>query len=450
MADKENKEAAKPASDDKKAAKADKKAAKADKKAAKAEGKKAAKADKANKKAAKGDKKAGKDGKENPDAAADGKDAGDKKGKDGKGEKQEKVGFFKALKMRFDYMKNRKKIMKQQKEEMRAKVPFVDKPDKPERSSAFLHKAVSLDKKDNQFSDSKFQSVRKVSNQKEIIESFHRIGMDINDVEVDDIPKENLNKVCFVLINNYYKDYKCLGVGPLNDAYLFALIHHKMGFKIVFMFNPEMDNFTEKLEFFLANTVMALTIYYSGRDSSSRVRRVGHGIQFIDDEVMSSKEFGQLVGGKSNGTAKIIIISDCGSGKTVFSMKAATNTENAHTSPMINFSVDKKILTPRERRMSQGLFTYYFSKLVRQFPNASPKEMVDMLNISFERFKITFSSLVSFDTLDEKPMFPGADTAFNGTKSGKGKASANHQEGNAAQAPAQAQAPAAAPAASPA
>ena len=126
---------------------------------------------------------------------------------------------------------------------------FVDKPNKPQKRSSYIRKVVKLDNKEEQFSMKQFQSVRKVSNAREMIDSLRRIGMCLNKVDISQLPKSNIDKVCFLYISNYENTHEPLGVGPFNDAYLFAFIHYKLGYKIVFLYNSDKETF--KYTYFL-------------------------------------------------------------------------------------------------------------------------------------------------------------------------------------------------------
>lgn len=295
------------------------------------------------------------------------------------------------------------------------KTTFVDEPEKPEKHSVYIHKVVKLDNKNHQFSEKKFQHVRQISNSKEIISSFRRIGMYLNKKEVCQLPKGTVDKVCFICINNYEKDAESLGVGPLNDAYLFALIHHKLNYKIVFLYNPSKFTFVTSLEYFLVHTTNSLTIYYTGKDSLSRIKKIDHGILFRGmNETFSNTDFGKLVGEKSNGRARILIVSDSTSDGSIFNIKAVKKAKNPNSTEIVSFSVCKNLLNQKQKRKSQGLLTYYFCKLLRQFPNSSPKQMAHMLNVSLERFKQVVNTNLSNENLSEQPLFPDADSAFNG------------------------------------
>lgn len=294
------------------------------------------------------------------------------------------------------------------------KYPFVDKPKKPQKHSKYVHKVVQLDKRDNQFTESKFHEIHKISNSREVNESLHRIGKCLNKADLMKLPGKEADKICLILINNYDNDANGLGVQPLNDAYLFALIHHKLGYKIVYLYNPTMVKYLQSLEYFLTFTSLSLTIYYTGRDSFSRVRSVRHGIQFDEQkEIVSDYDLGKLISSKWNGKCRIFFLNDCSCEGSIIDMRAVKNTPNGRDIEIVSFSSNKKNLKPKEKRLSQGLLTYYFCKLMSQFPNSTPAEMANMLTISFERFKIGFVPLLSKDSLNESPIFPGAGSCFN-------------------------------------
>ncbi|KAK8843076.1 hypothetical protein M9Y10_025267 [Tritrichomonas musculus] len=327
--------------------------------------------------------------------------------------------FFKGavsnIKGKFAAAKKKKEDKKKADIRLKESHPFVDKPKKPEKHSAYVHKIVQLDKKDNQFSEKKFQEIHQISNNKEMNESLRRVGICLNKADLTKLPKKGVDKVCFILVNNYEKDADGLGVGPLNDAYLFALIHKKLGYNIAYLYNPGLAKFVLSLEYFLEHTTSALTIYYTGRDSESKVSNISHGITFDNHkEIFSSIEFGKTVGQKWNGKCRIMILHDCSCGGSIFNMHSAKSTVNGPDIEIVSYTVNKKNLKPKEKRLSQGLFTYYFCKLLRQFPNSTPQEMANMLTLSFERFKVGFIPVLSREKLNESPLYPEAGSIFGG------------------------------------
>lgn len=290
------------------------------------------------------------------------------------------------------------------------KFSWVDCPDEPPLQSKYVHKSVQLDTKHPEFTATQFQNTRRSQVCKTIIYSFHHIGVCLNDIDVKQLPKKGVNRVLFILINTHNN------VGCFNDAYLLSLIHRKLDFKIAFLYNPDLVTFFKFLEYFLTHTWADLTIYYSGFDSESKIRHRGHGIKFMDQTYLSAEEFGQIVGQKSNGKAFVLILQDCENGGSVFNMSEAIKIRNVHCSDIVSFTSHKSRLSPGEKIRSHGLFTYYFCRLIRQFPTSSPKDMVEKLNIALKRFKITYSFETSCDDerVAEDILFEDADMSFNG------------------------------------
>ena len=97
-------------------------------------------------------------------------------------------------------------------------------------------------------------------------------------------------------------------------------------------------------------------------------------------------------------------------------MSEAIKIRNVHCSDIVSFTSHKSRLSPGEKIRSHGLFTYYFCRLIRQFPTSSPKDMVEKLNIALKRFKITYSFETSCDDerVAEDILFEDADMSFNG------------------------------------
>lgn len=291
---------------------------------------------------------------------------------------------------------------------------YIDKPNYGLKRSTYIRKVVKLDNKDDQFSTKKFQKVRKCSTKKDVLDSFRRIGMSFDKVKLSKLPKENILKVCFVTIANFDDTNESLGVAPLNDAYLFAFIHYKLGYKVIFLYNPDKSVFVKSLKFLLAKTSNTLTIYYSGNDSFSKISQVNHGIQFNYKENITDTELGILFRQKKDARIKIFIFSDCTTGGSIFSMKNVKKDMNLPN--IVSISANKSSLMPKEKRMSHGLLTYYFCKLIMNFADSSVKKMIDLLNMSMRRFGITFTPIVSDEELLDRQMISGASEVFGPSK----------------------------------
>lgn len=268
---------------------------------------------------------------------------------------------------------------------------YVDTPDKKQKHPHYEHRTTKLDRKDNEFSSKKFQQVRKVSTHKNLLKSFGRIGMCLNEKQTSSIPIDNLNKVCFILINDYDEEDEKLGVGPLNDGYLVGLKHHRLGFKVFYLYNSQSDEFTTFLSFLIQNTTEALTVFYSGRDDNTE------GIEFSSSK-LSKSSLNSIISKNCTGKARIMFITDSLGGGSVFDIKNCSNA--------ISFSVKKTAdREPKEVKRTHGIFTYYFCKITSDCPNITPNRLVERMNPSLCRFSEEFVCEITNQELADSPIF---------------------------------------------
>lgn len=268
---------------------------------------------------------------------------------------------------------------------------YVDTPNKKQKHPHYEHRTTKLDLKDNEFSIKKFQKVRSVSTHKDLIKSFGRIGMCLNDKSETTIPTEELHKVCFVIINDYNKEDKELGVGPLNDGYLIGLKHHRLGFKVFYLYNSKSEELSPLLSFFMKNTKDSLTVFYSGRDNNSQ------GIEF-NNGTLEKESISEVISSNENKKIKIIFITDCLSGGSVFDIHNCSNA--------IAFYVKKNDSNEsKEIEKSHGIFTYYFCKIICENPSITPNRLVERMNPSLCRFNESFTCEFIDDKLGETPIF---------------------------------------------
>ena len=254
---------------------------------------------------------------------------------------------------------------------------YVDQPDKKQKHPHYEHRSNKLDIKDNEFSSKKFQKVKNVSTHKNMLKSFGRIGMCLNEKTTSIISTADLDKVCFILINDYDDEDKELGVGPLNDGYLIGLKHHRLGFKVFYLYNSKLEEYSPFLSFFMQNTIDALTIFYSGRDSNAE------GIEF-NNGTLSKSSIGQIISSSNNTKCNVMFITDCLSGGSVFDIEGCSNA--------ISFSVNKANSNEsKEAKRSHGIFTYYFCKIIGECPNITPNRLVERMNPSLDRFNEIFT-----------------------------------------------------------
>lgn len=261
---------------------------------------------------------------------------------------------------------------------------YVDTPDKKQKHPHYEHRTSKLFSKNNEFSSKKFHQIRQDSTHKNLIKSFGRIGMCLNDQSTIRIGIEDLDRVCYILINNYEDEQNDLGVGPLNDGYLIGLNHRRLGFKIFYLYNPSKEKYMEFLEFFLKNTKVALTVFYTGRD----LRACGiEGIEFINGSLLK-KSISQIISENCTGKPRVVFITDCFGGGSVFDISPCVSDKSGKMCNMISFYVEKENSKEiKEMLRFHGIFTFYFCKIISEYPNITLSLIADKINISLNRFK---------------------------------------------------------------
>lgn len=270
---------------------------------------------------------------------------------------------------------------------------YVDAPNKKQKHPHYEHRTKKLDQKDNQFTSKKFHHIRKYSTHKKIIKAFGRIGMCLNNKPASSIPTGDLDKICFILINDYDdEDGNKLGVGPLNDGYLVGLKHHRLGYKIFYLYNPSSNEFENLLPFFMKNTEDQLTVFYSGRVDDQ------NGIQFCNHDTLSKSEISEIVLKNNTGSNKVVFVSDCLGGGSVFAINGGYN--------MVSFFVNKSGSSEsKENIRSQGIFTYYFCKFIYECPHISPNRLIERMNASMNRFNKVSTCEFTNEELGENQIF---------------------------------------------
>lgn len=291
---------------------------------------------------------------------------------------------------------------------------FVDNPNKPEIPSPYIHRSAQLEKTNKKFTFKDFQAVRNISNRQEVIEAYRRIGTIINDVNPNDLPRQEMENVCFILVNSCNTDHDYYGYGPFNDAYMIAKFHKDLGYNIALIYNPKSEVFMQFLEYFLTYTTKNLTFYYTGRDSITK-KNIDHGIRFNDDTVVYQDDLAKIFYEKCREKTKIIVLSDCASSDSIINMDKIKSFIEDNTKPfveIVNFSLNKKKLKANERKLTHGLLTFFYCTFIRHYPHCTLKELDIMLHGSYLRFKIPIKILCTNDILYDQIFYDKAVEAF--------------------------------------
>lgn len=279
----------------------------------------------------------------------------------------------------------------------------TNKSAKKQKKQQFKENSNKCDQKNNNISDKKSVQLPIDAAILGLLKTMARFGICLNNKPSTKILHDSLDNVCFVLINTYEKKNQDLGIGPLNDSIQIGLYHHRLGYKVYYLFNPKSDEFTNYLSFFLQNTVKSLTVFYSGLDSS--MCQI-HDIEFKNGQ-LSSNVIKNIITQKCNGKAKIIFITDSYNGGSVFDINSIIHSNDRQTTNIISFSVKKETNSSdsKEKKRSHGIFVYYFCKLIGDNPNITPKDLVESINPSILPFNEVLKYEVSNQSLADSPIF---------------------------------------------
>lgn len=276
---------------------------------------------------------------------------------------------------------------------------YVDNPGHKAKHQHYENKIDELDKKNNDFSCKKFYHQRNnYSTHKKTLKAFGRISMCLNEKQPSDLPVNDMDNVCFILINDYENKHKYeLGVGPLNDGYIFANHMNKMGYKVFYLYNTESDKFSDFLAFFMKNTSSYLTVFYTGR-----VMNKSRGISFAKT-ALSQESMENIITQNYNGQSHVVFVTDS------LESGSAFNIDKLPYKTMISIAVKKKI-DPKSIVVSydkhyHGIFTYYLVKEITRNPAATPREIVENMSSKLSRFDERVVIDTSDPSLNDFPVF---------------------------------------------
>lgn len=236
-----------------------------------------------------------------------------------------------------------------------------------------------------------------------LLKTMSRFGICLNNKTSSNALSNKFDKVCFMLINSYEKKNSDLGIGPINNGIHVGLYHHRLDYKVFYLYNPQSDDYIKFLNYFLQNTTESLTIFYSGLDSAS----CGiHEIEFVNGK-LSSNIIKNVISQNCNGKAQIIFITDSYNGGSVYDIHSINHINNKQPTNAISFHVKKdgKSLDRNEKKRSHGIFIYYFFKIIGDNPNITPKDLVDNINPSILPFNEVLKYETTNTTISDSPLF---------------------------------------------
>lgn len=260
-----------------------------------------------------------------------------------------------------------------------------------------------------------FMKARSSSTVSKRKQQIKKMGISLKGKNVSFISKNDLNRVCFIIVNTYKRPDYHLGVGPMNDASIVASIHHRRGYKIYFLHNSTRDEFLTYFKFFIQNTKIALTIFYAGRTTSLQVNKLFErqknqcikAMVFEQGYIIDYDVVNLLVNFRQN-NEKIVLISDCCHGGPIWDFDSLFCSFQTLPSNIISISVaSNDNITDYDKIMvtNDGIFTVCLWKILNDCPAATPIQLEDKMNPLMNKFGLSVVYHATSDELATQTLF---------------------------------------------
>jgi hypothetical protein len=258
------------------------------------------------------------------------------------------------------------------------------------------------------FTPEEWTSAHNAGTVEENTTALSNLGIDIKSI-ASSLPSR-LTKAVFIACNTYTRPDYSLGVGPMNDAITVAHYMKSIGFTVYFIHNPKSTEFKQYLPHFVKVTQEQLLVYYTGHGASvadkdgdeadSKDEALVFDDAFVTDDVLA-----QLLAsaGKPAGS-KVVLLNDCCHSGSIWDLSKPGVPAN-----VLCLSAARDAETAKQTSVNgtdQGIFTFYFYKLLTAQPNMTPEEVGRQIGSYLTRFEQQYTASWSTQALLEQPIFP--------------------------------------------
>ncbi|KAK8837644.1 hypothetical protein M9Y10_036176 [Tritrichomonas musculus] len=358
-----------------------------------------------------------KEKKKDKDKDKDKKDKKDKDKKDKDKDKEEKKREKEEKKRKKEEEKRKKKENKKKQSEytytkVEGQQQFFFDPYKVSswnQSSNFDKSVLPI----NDFDIDKFQELRQHQSESSALAQLSEIGVDLANMDIGEFTMD-ISRVCFICCNTYTKPMYKLGVGPLNDSITVAANHKFMGYFIYFLHNPPAKKFLQYLQLFLAKTVEALTVYYTGHGSNITDRTGDEDdgkdeVMIFEDTYIIDDQLASILKSKANGKAKVVLLNDCCHSGSIWDIPDPVSAEIEWPANIICISAADDSETAKQGRQNnsdQGFFTFFFFQEVRRNRSITPTQAQNRVSSQLKNYHQCVVVSPTRPELLNQPIFP--------------------------------------------
>jgi hypothetical protein len=202
-----------------------------------------------------------------------------------------------------------------------------------------------------------------------------------------------------------------LGVGPLNDAISVAKFMKNKGFSVVFVHNPKAAQFQECLAHCIKNTSRYLMVYYTGHGGSVKdlsgdeADGMDEALVFDDGFLIDDKLIKLLRESGKPANLKICLLNDCCHSGSIYDL--SSDPAKGQPANMMCLSAARDSETAKQTTVGgtdQGIFTFYFFKLLAENGNMTPTDMENSIGQYLKKFSQGFTKSATTPSLLTQPI----------------------------------------------
>ena len=280
-----------------------------------------------------------------------------------------------------------------------------------EDSPAVTERDTQLGGMPNNFTKKQFQAQRNGNSIEDALAQISKVATNLKGASPSSI--KPADKLCFICCNTYTKAQYQLGVGPLNDSVTVAMNHKKRGYQVFFLHNPTPQEFLTFLPLFMKQTKTALTVFFTGHGANVKDKNGDESDGFDEAMVFDTghivdDDLVKIICENCNGVVKVLLLTDCCHSGSIWDLQSADDHGLKLPQNVISISAAKDSQTAKQTKMNnkdQGIFSYFFWKLLNAEPKLTPKDLETKMNASLNKFKQHYTAFATSSNMMNQPLF---------------------------------------------
>ena len=279
------------------------------------------------------------------------------------------------------------------------------------KSQAVIQVISNLASLNLNFTQEEWEANHNQTDEQETKGKLWKLGADLSSTSESKVSGNKLDKVVYICCNTYTKEEYKLGVGPMNDAITVASYMSAAGYTIYFLHNPTANEFANWLGFFFEKTKTELLVYYTGHgasiedDNGDEADGLDEAYVF-DDSFLRDDKLIDLLQSRKKSNAKVILLSDCCHSGSIWDIQSEKKSDLPGN--VMSLSAARDSQTAKQTSIGgtdQGIFTFYFFKLLEQNPSITPTQMESQINQYISKYEQHFTKAVSTSGMENKAIF---------------------------------------------